>query len=202
MSCSGKLSPIYDDGKLGTTQDSMYFLVETNEEGQLLVDILNSTFRVNDNWVLLALVNKDNGNTLKWMSGMITIPAGSTYDSTSILMSTNTTQTISGNKTFNNLIGINNTNVLEFGVGVSGKEINAGKIGYQTYSGTSLDIIGAGTSGINRNVKIYDNLNVNNNTLIQGNTTINSSLYVSNNTIIFILHLCLFCQSCLERVNT
>ena len=42
MSCSGKLSPIYDDGKLGTTQDSMYFIVETQEEGLFLVDILNS----------------------------------------------------------------------------------------------------------------------------------------------------------------
>ena len=31
-----------------------------------LVDLLNSTYRVNDNWILLALVNKDNGNIVYW----------------------------------------------------------------------------------------------------------------------------------------
>jgi hypothetical protein len=46
MSCSGKLSPIYDNGKYGTTQDSMYFIVNSDLEGQQLVNILNSKLYV------------------------------------------------------------------------------------------------------------------------------------------------------------
>lgn len=42
MSCSGNLKPIYDDGKLGTTQDSMYILVNNDDEGVKLVKVLNS----------------------------------------------------------------------------------------------------------------------------------------------------------------
>jgi hypothetical protein len=50
---------------------------------------------------------------------------------------------------------IDGANTLEFGAGVVGKEVNAGKIGYGTFSGgTSLDIIGAGT-GSNRVVRVY-----------------------------------------------
>lgn len=42
MSCSGKLSPQYDDGKYGTTQDSMYYLVKNKEEGDFIINILNT----------------------------------------------------------------------------------------------------------------------------------------------------------------
>ena len=43
---------------------------------------------------------------------------------------------------------------LEFGAGVPGKEGNAGKIGYQTFS-SALDIVGAGTTGSNRQVALH-----------------------------------------------
>jgi len=46
LSCSGKLSPIYDKGIYGTTQDSMYFLVDNDFEGEQLVKILNSSLYV------------------------------------------------------------------------------------------------------------------------------------------------------------
>lgn len=46
---------------------------------------------------------------------------------------------------------------LEFGLNVA-KESNAGKIGYQLFD-AFFDIVGAGTSGGNRWVKIYDKLN-------------------------------------------
>ena len=36
---------------------------------------------------------------------------------------------------------------LEFGAGVPGKEINAGRIGYQVFSADALDIVGAGVQG-------------------------------------------------------
>lgn len=42
MSSSGKLSPFYDDGKYGTTQDSMYFIVSNKSEGDEMVNILSS----------------------------------------------------------------------------------------------------------------------------------------------------------------
>lgn len=49
---------------------------------------------------------------------------------------------------------VTNTNVLELGAGVAGKEGSAGKIGYQTFS-TALDIVGAGTTGANRKIKMW-----------------------------------------------
>jgi len=42
LSNSGKLSPFYDNGKLGTTQDSMYLLVNSKKEGGVILDALNS----------------------------------------------------------------------------------------------------------------------------------------------------------------
>jgi hypothetical protein len=51
-------------------------------------------------------------------------------------------------------VKIDGNNTLEFGAGVAGKEVNAGKIGYGTFSnGSSLDIVGAGTGG-NRVVRV------------------------------------------------
>ena len=47
-------------------------------------------------------------------------------------------------------------NPTEYGYGIA-KEVNAGKIGYKTFS-DSLDIVGAGTVAGNRNVKVWDNL--------------------------------------------
>jgi len=59
---------------------------------------------------------------------------------------------------------LSGSNTFEWGTGVSGKEGNAGKIGYSTFSGAgynyALDIVGAGTSSSNRNVRIYDNIGI------------------------------------------
>jgi len=59
---------------------------------------------------------------------------------------------------------LSGSNTFEWGTGVSGKESNAGKIGYSTFSGAgynyALDIVGAGTSSSNRNVRIYDNIGI------------------------------------------
>jgi hypothetical protein len=52
-------------------------------------------------------------------------------------------------------INIPGTNVLEFGAGVAGKEPNSGKIGYQTFSGNSLDIVGAGAASASRRIKMW-----------------------------------------------
>ena len=58
---------------------------------------------------------------------------------------------------------LSGTNTFEWGTGVSGKETNAGKIGYSTFTSGSngaLDIVGAGTSSSNRNVRIWDHLGI------------------------------------------
>jgi len=57
---------------------------------------------------------------------------------------------------------IEGANTLEFGSGVSGKEGNAGKIGYGTFdSSASLNIVGAGAGTNPRYVRIWDRLGIN-----------------------------------------
>ena len=57
-------------------------------------------------------------------------------------------------------LGISGTNVIEFGSGIVGKDSNAGKIGYQTFTTGCLDVVGAGTSSTDRRVRIWDKLGV------------------------------------------
>ncbi|NDA63562.1 MAG: hypothetical protein EBX50_16230 [Chitinophagia bacterium] len=68
--------------------------------------------------------------------------------------------------------GFGSGTMLEFGYGVVGKELNAGRIGYATFTANTLDILGGGTSY--RTVKIWDGLTVGDittNTLIAGTVT-------------------------------
>jgi len=54
-------------------------------------------------------------------------------------------------------VKITGRNFLEFGGGVAGKEGNAGKIGYGTFDdGASLNIVGAGTTGLNRKIQFWN----------------------------------------------
>ena len=57
-------------------------------------------------------------------------------------------------------IGANVTgaSVINMGSNVSGKETNAGKIGYQMTTAGTLDIYGAGTTAGSRNIKLWDNV--------------------------------------------
>jgi len=52
-------------------------------------------------------------------------------------------------------IKIEGLNLLEFGVGVAGKEVNAGKIGYNGFGTSALTIVGAGTTSSNRAVYFF-----------------------------------------------
>jgi uncharacterized coiled-coil protein SlyX len=54
-------------------------------------------------------------------------------------------------------VKIDGSNTLEFGAGIAGKEVSAGKIGYKAF-GTfdALDIAGAGTSGLNRKIRFWN----------------------------------------------
>lgn len=64
------------------------------------------------------------------------------------------------NRITTNRLNIPGNNVIEMGQGVT-KESSAGIIGYETFTSAHLDIVGAGTSGNPRKVKIWDHLNIN-----------------------------------------
>jgi hypothetical protein len=55
-----------------------------------------------------------------------------------------------------NRLGMRGSNVVEFGLGVAGKQADAGKIGYQTFTAGALDIVGAGTTNTNRQIKFWN----------------------------------------------
>jgi hypothetical protein len=55
----------------------------------------------------------------------------------------------------NGTIKMEGNNMFEFGGGVVGKEVNAGKIGYNAFGTNSLEIVGAGTNAANRQVYFF-----------------------------------------------
>lgn len=61
---------------------------------------------------------------------------------------------LTGNRIFANGIGIAGNNVLELGQGLT-KQADAGKIGYGTFTANTLDIVGAGTAGNSRRIKLW-----------------------------------------------
>ena len=92
--------------------------------------------------------------------------------------------TASGIVTANTGVNVLGSNVLNFGSNLT-KQIDAGKIGYGTFTPGALDIIGAGTS--TRTIKLWDNVIVNGGltasggTVLGGNQTIR--VYTQNVTI-------------------
>jgi hypothetical protein len=59
-------------------------------------------------------------------------------------------------------MSLKDNHIFEFGKGQP-KEGNSGKMGYQVFTGDSLDIVGAGQNAGSRKVHIFDDLNVGNN---------------------------------------
>ena len=97
----------------------------------------------------------------------ITGPAGSlnpnqdiTFASTS-KVTANGTFTANGDFVAAKTIKVLGPNVIEFGSDVAGKDSSAGKIGYGTFDSEALAIVGAGTTGSNRLVRVWDNMTVN-----------------------------------------
>ena len=62
---------------------------------------------------------------------------------------------LGGGVTVSGGLAVAGNNVFELGAGVAGKETSAGKIGYGVFTANTLDIVGAGTLGTNRKVKIW-----------------------------------------------
>jgi hypothetical protein len=66
-------------------------------------------------------------------------------------------------------IKLEGLNLFEFGAGIAGKEINAGKIGYNAFGQSALTFVGAGTNSTNRAVYFF----------AEGGATFNGPLTVS-----------------------
>jgi hypothetical protein len=62
---------------------------------------------------------------------------------------------LNASQTFSAAKGLSAQTTLEFGAGVAGKEVNAGKIGYQVFSTDALDIVGAGTNTSSRKITFW-----------------------------------------------
>jgi len=67
---------------------------------------------------------------------------------------TTTGLNVNGGTLFNGPVSIVGGNYLEFGNGLT-KEGSAGKFGYSLFTPGSLDIVGAGTTGLNRKLKLW-----------------------------------------------
>ena len=52
-------------------------------------------------------------------------------------------------------VGIAGNAPLEFGFGIAGKEVNAGRIAYSEFTAGALDIVGGGTTAANRSIKFW-----------------------------------------------
>jgi len=71
-----------------------------------------------------------------------------------------TTTAISGDLTMSGDINVKGTKVINLGSDVPGKEVSAGRIAYALWTTGALDIVGAGTQGGERNIKLWDNIYV------------------------------------------
>ena len=90
----------------------------------------------------------------------------------------------------NGAVKLRGNNALELGAGIAGKETNAGKIGYNSFSANSLDIVGAGSNSTNRKVYFFAEggtyfngpVNAGNQILLNGNAGIAGQILTSNGT--------------------
>ena len=77
--------------------------------------------------------------------------ASTTLDNVALL---NMAQTFTATKNFGAGAGVSGANVIEFGQGVAGKDVNAGKIGYGAFTPGTLDIVGVGNSAT-RSIRLW-----------------------------------------------
>ncbi len=96
----------------------------------------------------------------------------------------------------NGPIKIEGTNSFEFGAGIAGKELNAGKIGYNSFGSNALEIVGAGSNSTNRrvyffaeggthfsgSVNVAGNLNTVGQLQVNGNSGLAGQVLTSNGT--------------------
>jgi hypothetical protein len=88
----------------------------------------------------------------------------------------------------NGMVKLDGSNSMEFGAGIAGKEINAGKIGYNSFGSGALEIVGAGTNATNRAVYFFAEggttftgpVNVQGNIRVNGNSGTAGQVLTSN----------------------
>jgi cytoskeletal protein CcmA (bactofilin family) len=141
----------YNNGKHSDTQ------LDPGEGGTKMMSLTDGTLTVSDKFVSMGAATLKNSLMVE---GDATLKKSLTVEGDTTL-----TGTLKGP------IKIDGANTLEFGAGVSGKQGDAGKIGYQTFGSGALDIVGAGTDGSNRKIKFW----------AEGGATFSGSLNVSGN---------------------
>jgi hypothetical protein len=105
----------------------------------------------------LDLVSANSGdNTLTVLLNTVLFN-GSFSGNGSALTNLNASQLTSGTVPATRLAGsgVSGQNSFQFGAGLAGQDINAGKIGYEAFSPDSLDIVGAGTNASNRKITFW-----------------------------------------------
>ncbi|WP_462255551.1 hypothetical protein [Ferruginibacter sp.] len=81
-------------------------------------------------------------------------------------------------------VKVQGLNLFELGAGVAGKEMNAGKIGYNAFGTNALTFVGAGTNATNRAVYFFaeGGTTFSGPALITGNTNIGGQLQLNGNS--------------------
>jgi len=80
--------------------------------------------------------------------------------STSYVDTQDNLRVLKAGDTMTGTLGLTSSNIIEFGSGVSGKDGNAGKIGYQAFTTGCLDMVGAGTTSTDRRIRLFDKVGV------------------------------------------
>jgi len=81
----------------------------------------------------------------------------------------------------------------------AGDEANAGAIDYRGYDGAALSIVGAGTAGGNRAIRLFDNVRVDGSFVAAGNSTVYLGYYYKDRTN-YNLDWCLYAQDGVGRL--
>lgn len=129
----------------GINAGTDFSVKSVREQGLFFSSLSDLPANTNSN----SLVIRSNGNI-----GIGTLPAFKFH--------------VTGQSRFNGLTQIDGLNLLELGAGVAGKEINAGKIGYNAFGQNALTFVGAGTNATNRAVYFF----------AEGGTTMNGPLNI------------------------
>jgi hypothetical protein len=116
----------------------------------VLIAILSSLFKVKEGFRKSNRGGRKNKPTKTKSTLKIKVDG----DNSSKTASSNSLNIINGN------VVVPDDATIEFGGGINGKEINAGKIKYGGWDATALNIVGAGADAGRRAVRVWDKLRV------------------------------------------
>lgn len=174
----GDLDPAY---RLSLARNSPSLLLLKNTKPLNTGELNNITFESGD--YRTAIIGTIGNNTTNARLRFLT---GTSYVNGSSFLQERLTITSSGNVGVNLInptdkfevngnVAILANNTLEFGKGIVGKELNAGKIGYGVFAADALAIVGAGNSATTRKVYIF----------AEGGTTFSGDAIVNTNAFVY-----------------